>query len=131
MNTVVGLAVIVAALDFSTWKSIHGRAYTTVEDEAAARAAFAQNDAIISAQKKKVARSDVGERARPCRTQRLCEFAGCDVAQAASSMVAALLLLLVANVLTDCFMLQICGATLQQSTGTNAACQRHWCLRPS
>ena len=39
-------------------------------------------------------------------------------------MVAALLLLLVANVLTDCFLLQICGATLQQSTGTNAACQQ-------
>ena len=52
-------------------------------------------------------------------------------AQAASSMVAALLLLLVANVLPDCFMLYISGATLQQSTSTNAACQRHWCLRPS
>ena len=74
--------------------------------------------------KKKFARSDVGERARPCRLQRLCELAGCDVAQAASSMVAALLLLLVANVLTDFFMLWICGATLHQSTGTNAACQQ-------
>ena len=39
-------------------------------------------------------------------------------------MVAALLLLLVANVLTDFFMLWICGATLHQSTGTNAACQQ-------
>ena len=39
-------------------------------------------------------------------------------------MVAALLLLLVANVLTDFFMLWISGATLHQSTGTNAACQQ-------
>ena len=40
------------------------------------------------------------------------------MAQAASSMVAALLLLLVANVLTDFFMLWIYGAILHQSTGT-------------
>ena len=74
---------------------------------------------------------NVGGRARSWRPPRLCEFAGWELVHAASSMVAALLQLLVANVLTDCFMLCNCGATLHQSTGTNAACQRHWCLRPS
>ena len=39
-------------------------------------------------------------------------------------MVAALLLLLVVDVLNVCNLLCICGALLQQSTGTNAACQQ-------
>ena len=39
-------------------------------------------------------------------------------------MVAAVLQLLVAHVLTDCFVHCICGATWHQSTGTNAACQQ-------
>ena len=86
---------------------------------------------LTTPQNKTFARCDVGGRAQSCRPPRLCEFAGCELAHAASSMVAALLQLLVANVLTDCFMLCNCGATLHQSTGTNAACQRHWCLRPS
>ena len=54
----------------------------------------------------------------------MCEFAGCELAHAASSMVAALLQLLVANVLTDCFMLCNCGAKLHQSACNNAACQQ-------
>ena len=48
---------------------------------------------------KNFARCDVGGRARPWRPPRLCEFAGCELAHAASSMLAALLHLLVANVL--------------------------------
>ena len=46
-------------------------------------------------------------------------------------MVAALLQLLVANVLADFFMLCICGAKLHQSTCNNAACQLTMVLRPS
>ena len=43
---------------------------------------------------------------------------------AASSPAAALLQLLVVDVLNICNLLCICGAMLQQSTGTNAACQQ-------
>ena len=50
------------------------------------------------------------------------EFAGWELVHAASSMVVALLQLLVAVVLTNCFVLCNCGATLLQSTGTNAQC---------
>ena len=38
-----------AVLGFDTWKSIHRRAYATVEDEAAAFTAFASNDDLIRA----------------------------------------------------------------------------------
>ena len=38
-----------AALDFDAWKSVHRRAYATVEEEAAARTAFASNDDLIRA----------------------------------------------------------------------------------
>ena len=38
-----------SAEDFDTWKSIHRRAYATVEDEAAAFTAFASNDDLIRA----------------------------------------------------------------------------------
>ena len=38
-----------AALDFDAWKSVHRRAYATVEEEAAARTAFASNDELIRA----------------------------------------------------------------------------------
>ena len=74
---------------------------------------------------------NVGGRARSWRPPRLCEFADWELVHAASSMVAALLQLLVANVLTECFMLCNSGATLHQSTGTNAACQLMMVLRPS
>ena len=43
---------------------------------------------------------------------------------AASSTAVALLLLLVVDVLHVCNLLWICGAMLQHSTGTNAACQQ-------
>ena len=43
---------------------------------------------------------------------------------AASSTAVALLLLLVVDVLNVCNLLWICGAMLQHSTGTNAACQQ-------
>ena len=46
-------------------------------------------------------------------------------------MVAALLHLLVANMLADFFMLCICGAKLHQSTCNNAACQLTMVLSPS
>ena len=74
---------------------------------------------------------NVGGRAWSWCTPRLCEFAGWELVHAASSMVAALLQLLVANVLTNCFVLCNCGATLLQFTGTNAACQLMLVLRPS
>ena len=38
-----------AVLGFDTWKSIHRRAYATVEDEAAAFTTFASNDDLIRA----------------------------------------------------------------------------------
>ena len=81
--------------------------------------------------KKNFARCDVGGRAWSCRSPRLCELAGCDLAHAASSMVAALLHLLVANMLADFLMLCICGAKLHQCTCNNAACQLTMALRPS
>ena len=77
------------------------------------------------------AMGNVGCRARSWRPPRLCEFAGWELVHAASSMVAALLQLLVANVLTNCFVLCNCGAILLQSTGTTAACQLMLVLRPS
>ena len=52
-------------------------------------------------------------------------FAGWVLVDAAlSPAVVALLQLLVVEVLNTCFLLCICGAMLQQSTRTNAACQQ-------
>ena len=55
---------------------------------------------------------------------RPCEFAGWMLVDAASSTAVALLQLLVVDALNTCNLLCICGAMLQQSTGTNAACQQ-------
>ena len=52
------------------------------------------------------------------------EFAGWLLVDAASSTAFALLLLLVEDVPNVCNLLWICGAMLQHSAGTNAACQQ-------
>ena len=67
---------------------------------------------------------NVGCRARSWCQPRPCEFAGWMLVDAASSTAVALLQLLVVDALDICNLLCICGALLQQSTGTNAACQQ-------
>ena len=75
--------------------------------------------------KRKLRANDVGAgRAQSWCQQRPCEFVGWLLVDAASSTAVALLLLLVVGVLNVCNLLWICGAMLQHSTGTNAACQQ-------
>ena len=74
--------------------------------------------------KKNFARCDVGGRAQSRCQQRPCEFAGWVLVDAALSSAIAMLQLLVVGVVDTCFLLWFCGAILQHSTCTNAACQQ-------
>ena len=67
---------------------------------------------------------DVGGRARSWCQQRPCEFAAWLMVDAASSTAVSLLQLLVGDVVNVCNLLWICGAMVQHSTCTNAACQQ-------